>query len=519
MKRFYMIVTFLLGMILVGCQDKGVEAQVFGIDQKEIELPADGGEVEIALSAFENWTAEVQSEWCLVTPTNGTRGTKCILKVDSTYKYTDRETTVTFNSGPNTNVMTIRQKGYPKKIEVTNQNIELNDYTPYGETFVDLEVMANVQFRVRLLDDSTSAEPNWVKVKDFKQTKVEAISRKTVVRIEYTNNTRPNMKSVQIIVEPVNEVDSDAVLTNSKVMQKAAPLIVPSREGDSISLLAIARGLGAEGLWDPSQSMIYWNDVKLNKNGRVEKARFFMLDTYESIPYEVQFLTEITDIEFYGNGNAHTKEIAMGREILTIPQLKRLAIVSYGISSLPEITEGVDFPNLYELDISGNTFLEIPFEWLKKVPSIRKFYMMNNRRRDGMNDLSTISDSDRKNLGLTGPLPKELFTFNNKLISLSVTYNYFEGSIPDLLDVPAPILPNLLDLGLNINRLSGMIPDWILNHPNKCWWQPGIFVYSQEGKDSRGNLCKFDNVPAGDCGDFDYTQDPPKPILSRSARF
>lgn len=521
MRKFYMIMTFLLGMALMGCQDKNSTDTVFDINQEVLELTADGGDVEIALSAFETWNTEVQSEWCMVTPTNGIRGTKCVLKVDSTYQYVDRETVVKFTSGPTTKTLTVKQKGYPKKVEVQTSDTELEDYTPYGKTYLDLDVLANVQFRVRLLDDSTGAEPKWVKVKDFKQTKVEAIARKTVVRLEYNNNTRPNMKSVSVIVEPINEQDNDAELKNMKLMQKAAPLIVPSRAGDSISLLAIERGLGAGGMWDPSQPMIYWENVKLNKQGRVVQARFFMLDTYESIPYEVKFLTEVTDLEFYGNGNAHMKKIALGTEILELPQLRRLAFVSYGLSSLPEITEGVDFPNLYELDLSGNTFTEIPIEWLKKIPSLRKFYMMNNRTRDGVNDLSTISETDRKALGLTGPIPKELFTFNNKLISLSITYNYFEGSIPDLRDVPAPILPNLLDLGLNINRLSGELPDWILNHPYRCWWQPDIFVYTQEGKDSRGNLAKFTNIPTNDvyCNEFDYTQDRPEPILKSNIRF
>lgn len=515
MKRFYMIMTFLLGMTLVGCQNKEAEPNVFDIDQKVLELTADGGVTEIALSAFETWTAEAQSEWCMVSPTNGIRGTKCMLTVDSTYKYTDRETTVTFTSGPLNKVLTIKQKGYPKQIEVATKDIELADYTPYGKTFVDLEVMANVPFKVILVDDSTNANPNWVKVNNFKQAKVEAIVRKTIVRIEYSNNTRPNMKSVQINVEPLNDEDKDAILTNSKVIQKAAPLIVPSRAGDSISLLAIARGLGAEGLWDPSQAMIYWNDVKLNKQGRVVKARFFMLDTYESLPYEIKFLTEVTDLEFYGNGNAHTKEIALGDDVLLLPQLRRLAIVGYGISSLPAITSGVDFPNLYELDLSANTFLEIPFEWLKQIPSLRKFYMSNNRRRDGIFDLSAVNESERKKLGLTGPLPKELFTFNNKLIALSVTYNYFEGSIPDLKDVAPPILPNLLELGLNLNCLTGALPEWILQHPYRCWWQPEIFVYTQEGKDSKGSPAKFNNVPIPDqyCIDFDYEQPLPEPIL------
>lgn len=513
MKKIYMILTFLLGMTLAGCQEKVVEPDVFDIDLNELEVSADGGETEILLSAFENWTAEAQSEWCMVSPTNGTRGTKCILKVDSTYSYTDRQTAVTFNSGPNTKTLTIKQKGYPKKIEILNQNLELEDYTPYGKTFIDLEVMANVAFKVTLMDDSTAKAPNWVNIKEYKQTKVGAIARKTIVRIEYTNNTRPNMKSVQILVEPANEQDQDAVLTNSKVVQKAAPLIVPSREGDSISLLAIARGLGAEGLWDPSQAMIYWNDVKMNSEGRVVKARFFLLDTQESLPYEIKFLTEVTDIEFYGNGNAHAKEIILGPEILELPQLKRLAIIGYGICGLPEITEGVDFKNLYELNLSSNTFLDIPLEWLKKIPSLRKFYMTNNRRLDGYADLSVVSEADRKKLGLTGQLPKGLFTFNNKLIALSVTYNYFEGSIPDLADIPAPILPNLLELGLNLNCLTGNIPAWIINHPNKCWWQPEIFVYVQEGKDSKGNLAKFNNIQKGECADFDYDQDLPKPVI------
>ena len=58
------------------------------------------------------------------------------------------------------------------------------------------------------------------------------------------------------------------------------------------------------------------------------------------------------------------------------------------------------------------------------------------------------------------------------------------------------VMPQLKSLALNLNRLTGELPQWLLLHPSLDWWDPYALVLNQEGKDKLGNLAGFTNVPA-----------------------
>ena len=97
--------------------------------------------------------------------------------------------------------------------------------------------------------------------------------------------------------------------------------------------------------------------------------------------------------------------------------------------------------------------------------------------------------------------------------------NYLQGSIPSFEDDPdvgyySPediasadtlpnklltvkrVMPQLKFFALNLNRLTGALPDWILWHPSLDWWDPYTLLFTQEGKDEQGNLTGFTNEPA-----------------------
>ena len=100
--------------------------------------------------------------------------------------------------------------------------------------------------------------------------------------------------------------------------------------------------------------------------------------------------------------------------------------------------------------------------------------------------------------------------------------NYFQGSLPDFKDddtVPvyteAPdsltqndgscylvknkikrVMPQLKMFAINLNRLTGNLPDWVLYHPSLDWWDPFTLFFNQEGKDEKGNLAGFSEAPA-----------------------
>ena len=56
-------------------------------------------------------------------------------------------------------------------------------------------------------------------------------------------------------------------------------------------------------------------------------------------------------------------------------------------------------------------------------------------------------------------------------------------------------MPTTKLLAINLNRLSGTIPDWLLYHPMLDWWIPFSLVFPQEGRDAEGRQAGFDNEP------------------------
>jgi hypothetical protein len=67
------------------------------------------------------------------------------------------------------------------------------------------------------------------------------------------------------------------------------------------------------------------------------------------------------------------------------------------------------------------------------------------------------------------------------------------------------ILPNCTMLRLNLNFLTGDLPDWLLYHPHFMDWAPDLLIFNQQekGLNSAGEALRFDNEPKT----FDYYYD------------
>ena len=74
-------------------------------------------------------------------------------------------------------------------------------------------------------------------------------------------------------------------------------------------------------------------------------------------------------------------------------------------------------------------------------------------------------------------------------------------------------MPQLRMLALNLNRMTGALPDWVLYHPALDWWDPFTLLFNQEGKDEQGNLAGFSNEPAN--MDYYYQAYPKKKQANR----
>lgn len=464
----------------------------FGVEQDELSFSEHGGVGQIKVTAGQEWTAATSAEWCMVTPANGNSDAVCEIRVDSSYLYDAREATVTFYSGNAEKQIRISQFGYKKEILLSDSVMEIPDYAAWGTTNFEVTITSNVEYEIVLPE-----EQKWLTCKqpDFKAI---SIPRPLKVKFDYENNIKPEERTVKVELRAAGKHRGEVPSVYLTVKQGAAPLIEKgTRRGDSLALIAIARGLNCYTSWDLSRSMTTWSGVKTeefifeDQKGkdsvvlRVTGASFFMMATQTTLPFEVTYLTECKTLSFTGNENGYRMRIHLGPEVTTLPKLKSLAFMGFGLCSLPD--EMANMEALEELDLAGNNFVEIP-EVIYKIPNLNYLSMSGNRRKDAVMDLSNNKEDS---IGLSGQLPEAIFKLK-KLKYLSLSYNYFEGSIPE---IPQEEVADFEYLGLNLNRLTGRIPNWILNHPNLGCWVPYVLVFTQEGKDSQGKMAGFDNEP------------------------
>lgn len=301
--------------------------------------------------------------------------------------------------------------------------------------------------------------------------------------------------------------------------------------------------------------------------GRLKSVEFIAFETKESLPYQVKYLKTAESITFSGNSNTFLKDIVLGNEICELAKhgnLRNLAIRAYGLVGLPE--NFTEFgKTLVSLDLSSNNFevmgksgstingvkvLGIESITRKNFPHLRSLYLNKINRYDTTKDLSAYKGKDDKlgfrwttgygGDGFPGPSDgydntyfKELLQWEN-LEYLSLSLNMLDGELPsdqDLLDlgiepytdiditnaankdtiedakkylIGAPkVWPRMKKLSLNLNFLTGELPDWILYHPYLSFWDPFTMIFQQElsttsskAKNTKGEvITKFSNEP------------------------
>lgn len=301
--------------------------------------------------------------------------------------------------------------------------------------------------------------------------------------------------------------------------------------------------------------------------GRLKSVEFIAFETKESLPYQVKYLKTAESITFSGNSNTFLKNIVLGNEICDLVKygnLRNLAIRAYGLVGLPE--NFTEFgKTLVSLDLSSNNFevmgksgstingvkvLGIESITRENFPYLRSLYLNKINRYDTTKDLSAYKGKDDKlgfrwttgygGDGFPGPSDgydntyfKELLQWEN-LEYLSLSLNMLDGELPsdkDLLDlgiksytdvdinnaankdtiedakkylIGAPkVWPRMKKLSLNLNFMTGKLPDWILYHPYLSFWDPFTMIFQQElsttsskAKNTKGEvITKFSNEP------------------------
>ena len=538
-----------LGLVVcipfVACNDDEEKSVGFSVDKSEITFAAEGGTDVLLVESDATWTVSVTEPWLSVSPASGTGTIACNVVVDSSLVNDMRTASIRFAPAarPAVNV-TVNQMGYGKMIVPTDSEITIESSAKFEERYFETTVTTNIPFGVEI--DFLGAEQEWLTANSMTvELDKGARPRTAKLRFDWNMNTVPQERVAEIRLVPQGEgaeLVEPAVIT---VCQKPALKIEDNRAGDSIALVVIYERMNCwSDAWDTSENLQYWEGVELweasdedlpapEAVGRVRAVQYSFLNTKESIPAEICHLKYLESLAISSNVNTMLLNIELGSEICELEYLKYLTIFSYGIVSLPD--DFVKLGNsLVALDLSANNFAEIPAMLTQEnFPKLKSLSFVASRRWN-TTDLRKKDEYDEKDgLGLhvnvsTDNTFRRLLLWEN-LEELAFSNCYLEGELPDfkvgeegvaaytqkdvdawggdtiqyLADNALPkILPNCTMLRLNLNFLTGDLPDWLLYHPHFMDWAPDLLIFNQQekGLNSAGEAVRFDNEPKT----FDY---------------
>ena len=523
-------IIFLIAVIAAAVSCRQEPVVEFGVDEKSFALGAEGGERTFNVSASGSWVAMTESPWITVSPANGRGSQECSIKVDSTLAFEQRTGVVRIqNLDDATEKMDFEvvQNGFEYQLTLKDNRKDVEDYAGFDDRHFEVKVKTNVDFDVVLPKESEA----WLSyTKSDLNLDRGARPRESVIRFDWKVNSRDVERVADVVFQPKEDVQMGRH-DGLKVVQKAAlPIPIGTAEGDSLAVLAVSRALGMFNEFDTSEKMEHWSNVKVWKDGpdkgRVKYVQFFMFKTKEEIPFEIQYLTAAEEIVVYSNANHFLHSLSTGEHITKLTNLKRLTIGAYGLTELhPDF---VNLKNLEYLDISSNCFEEIP-EILtpENFPKLHTLVMaacqrytiydLSNDKRENVGGF--IADDLREDKGMRSL--KRLLKWNN-LDTLRLSVNYLQGELPDMKNEGLPtwtfnelkdslatgltelpvelqnvpkVLPNAKFFAINFNRFTGMLPEWLLKHPNLDLWAPYSLVFQQEGKSRDGVNAGFENEP------------------------
>lgn len=526
--RIFIVIAALVSIVACVNEPK-VE---FGLDTTDIQVGPEGGVRTIKVSSSENWVASTQQPWITISPANGRGTVECKVMIDSTLKFDEvREGKVYINGESDSQSFTVRQQGFQYQIIPSELEKNIADYAAFGSRSFEITVKANVDFKVKVPDNAA----NWLKpTKSALVLDRGSRPREVTVKFDWQVNSMPMERIAEVEFVPVETVQmgrNDGL----KVVQKAAlPIPVGTVEGDSLALLAVNRSLGVWTEFETSERIENWTGIEVwktkdERNGRVKSAQFAAFTTKEGIPYEIQYLTAMEELFVFGNSNTFLiKELDCGPYVCMLPQLRRLTIGAYGLTKLHK--DFTNLKNLEYLSLESNNFQTIPSELNEEnFPKLTALILNANARYTVMD----LSNDTRENIG--GFVEEEGFPVRmllwDNLDTLRLSVNYLQGKLPsdeemvqilsekngsveywrnsdmnikdsiavgntffEENDVPK-VIPEMDFFAINLNRLYGELPKWILYHPKLDQWYPDLLIWSQEGRAKDGNKAGFSNAP------------------------
>lgn len=484
------------GLMTASCSDSD-DVDIPGglaIDKEQIEIAAEGGSEQLAIAASQNWVANVDEPWLMLTPANGVGSTTATVVVDSTLMTGRRTTDIAFiGDNGQRRTVTVKQFGYGKQIDIKEPTVEIENSESYDKRAFESLISANVECKIGKIEysfegDMTDAEKaenesereGWL-LNSKDEDKLtgtnlgivldrKARPRSVKFKFRWAMNVVPAVRVAKVHLVPVKAEDElvdadgkpidDVILT---VRQKAAPKIEDNRAGDSLSVIMINQKLGSIATFDSSDNMRNWSGVTLweatddfvkthpEALGRVRSVKFsmFNLKSGETLPKEVGNLKFLESFSVAANENNQIREVKLGDEICSLKYLKNLTVQAYGLTQLP-----ADFAklgsSLETLNLVSNNFNKLSditnIVNEKNFPKLRNLILYAQRRTDVVTNIASLGEKNASGVYVYNNYPIGLYGKVNagsadrqallklltwdKLNTLELSYCFLEGELP-----------------------------------------------------------------------------------------
>ena len=494
-KKLTWLLVLGAGLMTASCSDSD-DVDIPGglaIDKEQIEIAAEGGSEQLAIAASQNWVANVDEPWLMLTPANGVGSTTATVVVDSTLMNGRRTTDIVFiGDNGQRRTVSVKQFGYGKQIDIKEPTVEIENSESYDKRAFESLISANVECKIGKIEysfegDMTDAEKaenesereGWL-LNSKDEDKLtgtnlgivldrKARPRSVKFKFRWAMNVVPAVRVAKVHLVPVKAEDQlvdadgkpidDVILT---VRQKAAPKIEDNRAGDSLSVIMINQKLGSIATFDSSDNMRNWSGVTLweatddfvkthpEALGRVRSVKFsmFNLKSGETLPKEVGNLKFLESFSVAANENNQIREVNLGDEICSLKYLKNLTVQAYGLTQLP-----ANFVNLGKslesLNLVSNNFNKLSditnIVNEKNFPKLRNLILYAQRRTDVVINIASLGEMNASGvyvynnypIGLYGKVNAgadrqallKLLTWD-KLNTLELSYSFLEGELP-----------------------------------------------------------------------------------------
>lgn len=484
------------GLMTASCSDSD-DVDIPGglaIDKEQIEIAAEGGSEQLAIAASQNWVANVDEPWLMLTPANGVGSTTATVVVDSTLMNGRRTTDIAFiGDNGQRRTVTIKQFGYGKQIDIKEPTVEIENSESYDKRAFESLISANVECKIGKIEysfegDMTDAEKvenesereGWLlNSKDegnLTGTNLgivldrKARPRSVKFKFRWAMNVVPAVRVAKVHLVPVKAedqlVDADGNPTDDVILtvrQKAAPKIEDNRAGDSLSVIMINQKLGSIATFDSSDNMRNWSGVTLweatddfvkahpEALGRVRSVKFsmFNLKSGETLPKEVGNLKFLESFSVAANENNQIREVELGDEICSLKYLKNLTVQAYGLTHLPASFVNLG-KSLETLNLVSNNFNKLSditnIVNEKNFPKLRNLILYAQRRTDVVINIASLGEKNASGVYVYNNYPIGLYGKVNagtadrqallklltwdKLNTLELSYCFLEGELP-----------------------------------------------------------------------------------------